>query len=347
MDSPQILTPGLDASASMFRYRLYGLAIASDVAFPELPEIRDVYSAPAPDVVLSLKDSGRSPPNLSGARDWLASFRLPDGSPWLDCARADGGFILRFAETAVFWAARDGRRVICRGSMRELAADDLRHVIIDQMMPRVLGLLGHHALHATAVLTRYGVCAFTGPSGCGKSTLAASFALDGYPCLGDDCLRLQPGPPAIVTPAYPGVRLWRDAFAALAEKSDASAFAIGADQESESKIRLIADGAAFSQDHQPLFRIYRVVRMGGENPAAIDAPRISRLTPREALIELLSQSFRLVVDDREMLAREFAFFRAIVEHVPVRRLEVPGHFSALPGVRRMILQDLEQDLDSH
>ncbi len=55
---------------------------------------------------------------------------------------------------------------------------------------------------------------------------------------------------------------------------------------------------------------------------------------------LLSLAFKLDIQDRRMLTREFDFLHRLVTHIPVRRLTVPDSFAALPAVQAAILHDL-------
>ena len=66
------------------------------------------------------------------------------------------------------------------------------HMLLDQVIPRVLGLQGRVLIHGSAVASPEGrACAFVGMSGRGKSTLAASFYRDGWRMLADDCIQLD------------------------------------------------------------------------------------------------------------------------------------------------------------
>jgi hypothetical protein len=216
----------------------------------------------------------------------------------------------------------------------------MRHLLLDQVLPLVLTIRGRRALHATAVLTPAGVCAFAGPTGTGKSTLAASWLLAGYPVLGDDCLVLEERDGQVLaTPAYPGLRLREDTLKALWNGSGHWRSVA----HYTSKRRLIPDGHhsyGYTQTF-PVARIYSLVRpaeAGGEG--SLVAPRVQRLSPRDRLVELLPFLFHLEVTDRTMLAGHFEFLERVVSHVPVRRLWIPTSFTSLPAVHAAVLLDL-------
>jgi hypothetical protein len=57
-------------------------------------------------------------------------------------------------------------------------------------------------------------------------------------------------------------------------------------------------------------------------------------------MHLLPCLFRLDIQDRAMLTRQFLFLDRLVAQVPVRQLVVPPDFSSLPLVREAVLADL-------
>jgi hypothetical protein len=233
----------------------------------------------------------------------------------------------------------DGQEILCLPEL-EIPSHTVRHLLLDQVLPLVLTIRGLKALHATAVLTPTGVCAFAGATGTGKSTLAASLLLAGYPVLSDDCLVLEEQDGRVsATPAYPGLRLWEDTLKALCHDSGH----LCSVAHYTSKRRLLPDGhgSYFLTETFPVARIYSLVRPAETVKSSLDAPHIERLSPRDSLVELLPFLFHLDVTDRTMLARHFGFLDRVVLHVPVRRLWVPNSFTALPAVHEAVLLDLE------
>lgn len=265
------------------------------------------------------------------------SFALRTGAQGLACAREPGGYRLRFPELADFRVDSLGMEIVCEAA-EGIPACTIRHLLLDQVFPRTLSLLGIDALHATAVLTPHGVCGFTGLTGAGKSTLAASFHLAGYPVLSDDCLVLQQQGDAIMAiPAYPGVRLWDDAAAALCGNQES----LPPVAHYTSKRRVLADShnGSFIEERKTLARIYKLVNAREEESVAADRI-VEAIAGREAFMSLLTSAFRLDITDRKMLARQFHFFERIATLVPVRRLHVSADFSALPAMRKAVFDDL-------
>jgi hypothetical protein len=88
----------------------------------------------------------------------------------------------------------------------------LRHLLLDQVIPRIRGQLGHLVIHASAVTLISGkTVLFVGESGAGKSTLAATCAQHGATVIADDCVLLRSGtkgPECFGN--YPSLRLYAE-----------------------------------------------------------------------------------------------------------------------------------------
>ena len=320
----------------MFRYRVYGLTIESDTCFPELSRLEKPTDRMATEVRVRLDARRRSTPPFSKI---LQTTTLPDGTPWLTTAKVEDGYLLRYIGMADFTLDSAGSVLTCCRVERGVSADTVRHLVLDQVFPMVLNRRGREALHATAIVTPKGVCAFSGPAGSGKSTLAASFFLAGFGALGDDCLALEEQNGSIrVLPGYPGMRLWQDAIAALSAEPGVTTPVANY----TSKRRALESLSAKNFPREPirLHRIYRVGRPKDGEPE-ISSPVIEPLGPRDAFIELVSSSFPLDLFDPEMLTRHFRLMEKVAATVPVRRLKVPNDLSALGAVRKAVLADLD------
>jgi hypothetical protein len=317
------------------RYLFCGATVISDTPLPDLDRV--TAAEPAADSGIVVRQGEREAGRLSPL-SWFLSFTLSTGEPWLACGKGEDGYLLRFFELADFFVSRDGR-TIDYALKPSTTSGTFCHLLLDQVLPLVLNLQGREALHATAVQTPYGVCAFTGPAGAGKSTVAASFLLEGYPVLSDDCLVLEEADGTILaTPAYPGLRLWDDTLEALTNRAGTS---VGVAQYT-SKQRFVGGllHERFPTAPAPLSRIYSLERAAGPADEG-RSPTVEPLSCQESFMDLIASAFRLDVTDRTMLARQFAFLERVVSRVPVRRLRIPNSFAALPGIRKAVLQDLE------
>lgn len=311
----------------MTLYRISELILQSNVPLPELP----YANGKGPECAFRLLPARRPPPTPSG---WFHHCSLPGGERWLSSAKRDGRYLLRFHDLADFVLSHNGERIACYPAPAT-PQETVRHLLLDQVIPRVLNLRGKEALHASAVATPDGACAFMGEAGWGKSTLAGSFLGSGWAPLSDDCLTLKEDEGRILgVPSYPGIRLWPDAAATLSGKTrfvPAAAHFTG-------KRRVGIDGRE-ALAPLPLKGLYVLAPPQKQGEEA--AIKIEPLPPGDGLTELVRYAFPLDISDRVMLARQFLFFGKVVSRIPVRRLTYPRDFSLLPAVQEAILRDME------
>jgi hypothetical protein len=319
----------------VFHYSIYGLILVSDT---ELPELRQLQS-PAPDQEIMVSVCFRAPSYPTTACDsdnaeWLLTSNLPSGQHGALCGRINGGYLLRFPGLTDFIISRDGRDLRCTYFVPGTPLDTLRHLLLDRVLPLVLNLLGANVLHATAVLTPAGVCAFIGPAGAGKSTLAAFLSTAGYQPFCDDCMVVRLNGDVYATPGYPGVRLWDDSLYALGHELT------GDSREPRYwKHRVVPGEHLDCARPRRLSAIYRVRRpAAGEPPLSVT--RIEQLSGREGLMELVSSSYVLDIRDGETLSRHFRFVERLTGSVRLARVHIPNDFSLLPATRDAILSDL-------
>jgi len=258
-------------------------------------------------------------------REWT----LPDGTLWAGFYRTEAGYLLRFPGLADFQLAQDGGRIRCRPVLG-VAAATVRHLYLNQVLPLALCQQGKLVLHASAVEIGGEAVACVGVSGRGKSTLAASFATGGYRFLSDDGLVVEPvaGEPHVV-PCHPSIRLWEDSQAALvgagARRAPPLPFT--------SKARLLA-GASVAFCGQPR-RLRQVYFLGAGEQCA---PAFERMSPAEALIELVKHSFLLDLDEPAPLAAHFNALAELARRPIFHRLDYPRRYADLPEVRRAIVK---------
>jgi hypothetical protein len=317
------------------RYRIYGHILSCNARLHELEQTLCPDSTEYTDLHIQFS-SPDEPIPLSSS--WYLTVSLTDGTPWLRCATHSLGYLLHFPNLADF-VFDTSRSVIHCTPQAKTPTHTLHHLLLDQVLPLVLNYKGHEVLHGAAVVTPYGACAFVGPTGAGKSTLAASFLAAGYPVLTDDCVALSlRGEHILAIPAYPGIRLWDNAIAALFGTTGSCAPM--AHYTSKQRFTAALSAVPFCFSAVPLVGVYVLGTAGDEDAGSVSTPTVSPLTEREALMTLLSLAFKLDIRDRRMLTREFDFLHRLVTHIPVRRLTVPDSFTALPAVQAAILHDL-------
>lgn len=207
----------------------------------------------------------------------------------------------------------DGRRFAITHLDPGLDPRDVEHLLLDQLLPLIMGRLGRLSMHGSAVAWGDEAVAFLGPSGAGKSTLAAMAVRHGGARLvADDQVILEPRPDGIVIhPAYPSVRLWSDSAAAVREP--------GTTIDRKHRIELpTVDGA------RPL-RAIAVIERGAS--LEVTAER-----PRDAIAVIAPHVDRLDPGDRVALRRELEVLSRLCEATRVLRVTLPDGYQALADV---------------
>jgi len=175
---------------------LYGLRIASEFPAPDLPP----WSGDDRAVDLSIR-IGRVP-------------RLTN--PVLDrpLLQADAEGLCRYAipGVAAYEVSADGRQVVIEpdGSPTEA---EIRTFLFGTVFAIVCMKRGLLPLHASCIRMGDKAVAVAGHSGAGKSTLAANLVARGFLLLADDVTVIDmSGEAPTALPAFPRVKLWRDAM---------------------------------------------------------------------------------------------------------------------------------------
>jgi hypothetical protein len=303
-------------------YRFADLVLDADIELPELPELR---SGSAECSVWS------ELPTCNESQDdrWDHHWRGPDGSVTLSCAREAQGYRLGVPGLATFLIGGDGATIAVR-PLAGVSPRTLEHLLIDQVLPRVLALRGRTVIHAGCVATPVGAIAFLGDSGAGKSTLCAELARAGYPLLGDDGIVVSQGArgfEAIAT--YPGLRLLPDPLTALFD--DPPGAEAVADYTAKRRLRCNGVGVTLAAGPEPLRGLYWLA----------PGPRIviDELDQRAGFLALIRSSFQLHLDDPERSGRLFDRVGALSQALPVRRLTYPRELGLLPAVRDALVAD--------
>jgi hypothetical protein len=326
-----VTDPGKARTAD-FRQQAYGLRIVTDVPLPELARLQ--VSARGPTVRAIL---GHRFQRIRLNPRWYLRSRPPGGRIWLRYGKTADGYVLSFPNLADFIVDSSGSQVVCCNASSDISLETIRHLLIDQVLALIVNLRGREAIHATAVATRNGVCAFTGLAGSGKSTLAASFVLAGYPLVCDDCLALCEGKAITAIPGYPGLRLWDDSIRALGASS--RNLKPVAHYTTKSRLKNHSRRTEFCSTPRRLARIYILKRARSSKRSS--GVVIEDLAPADALMGLVEAAYRFDITDRAMLTRQFQFLSRVAERVAVKRLMVPNEFSALSSVREAVIHDLQ------
>jgi hypothetical protein len=283
----------------------------------------------SPDITFELMGAPLSEP--AGGTDWIHHWHTTSGNISISLARLEKDFLLRFPSLADFVVSNDGSHIRAwpvSGNDEET----LRHLLLDQVMPRLLSHQGHLVLHASAIDVNGRAIAFVGETGRGKSTLAASFHLSGYPLLTDDGLLIKEKDNNIkALPCYPSLRLWPESLTALFDEFPSQQAM--ASYSSKNRVRLPQNN---KNEPMELAALFVLEKPALENEAA--TIRVSPLSVRDACMELVRNSFQLDVSNHRQVTSMFAAASIVAEQVPVFSLSYPRDFSILPAVHEAIFQ---------
>ena len=264
---------------------------------------------------------------------------------------ADPSFILtRHGEAAGFQLSySDGTRFVVDGAAKLIwgtyqppqTADDMATYLLGPVLGFVLRQRKITCLHSSGVeICGRAVC-FCGDAGSGKSTTAAALALRGLPVLAEDIVALEEsGGEFHAVPGYPRVCLWPESVSMLLGRADA----LPQLTPGWEKRYLELDGqhAKFSQTELPLGVVYVFApRSSNER-----APRIEELRPREALLELVQNTYMNWVLGRQQRANEFDTLSRLVQQIPVRRIVPHAKPEKIADLCELILQDAQVLLSS-
>jgi hypothetical protein len=300
-----------------YSYRAYGLNLASNLPVSGLgAEHIDFHK---PDLVLEL---GFEP-------DWArAGLRLPSSTRSNSPAApetADPAFCLsaRGADQFFELAYSDGTRFVVDAETKRLCGtwlppftiEDLSTYLLGPVMGFILRQRNIVSLHASTACIEGQAVVLCGESETGKSTTAAALALRGIPVLAEDVSPLkEEAGTFFVESGYARICLWPSAVDTLFGARDA----LPQLTPNWEKRFLALDGvqAKFEPRRQPLGAVYLLAPRAEE----ADAPRIEALGKREALLQLVQNTYMNWLLDRTQRAAELDALARMVARVPVRRI---------------------------
>jgi hypothetical protein len=309
-------------------YAFCGLNVKSDIAIPELPQ-SDLERR---DVLITLKNDREQ----FIEPIWIHHWYSTGGKVIISYGRDDLYHWLSFPELSIFRISANTKEItVC--PFPRTPEEIIRHLIIDQVLPRCLAHRGRIMLHASAVRLDKGLILFLGDSGTGKSTLAGDFYQAGKQILSDDCLWIKDNKETIkAIPTYGNLRLWKDSLENLFPDNQKR------DDKGQDfiKKRIILEQGIPSISKQDL----PVVSMFVLSPSIqklVSEISLTRLTLRESFISIMKQSFQLNVMDVPRLKRRMKVLSRIVPRLPAYRLSMPHDYDLLPVVRKKVLEAVQ------
>ncbi len=313
----------------IYPYRAYGLTLSCDTPVSALrqeltePERYDIVVSLGPETDWVL-EARRLPSRLEHPRSGEVER---DNSPFTLTSFGSGEFFeLAYGNEALFFV--DGAAERLWGTcLPPLTSEDVATYLLGPVMGFVLRRRNVLALHASAVCIGGQAVVLCGESQAGKSTTAAALALQGIAVLCEDVTPLiEVDRRFQVEPGYPRVCLWPDAVEKLFGARDA----LPRLTPSWEKFFLPLDGSnAKFEEHR---RVVSTVYVFAPRVAQANAPRIETMSAREALLDLVQNSYMNWLLDRRQRAAEFDALSKLVTQVPIRRIVPhldPGRIGAL------------------
>lgn len=298
-------------------YTAYGLFLRSDIEIPGL-EPTNSMSIPA-----SVDFTTKHKPDWALEASGLPCEVIHSLPAEPECAdptfvvrEYDGGkfFQLAYGDGTEFFVDGDGAHV-WGTFVTPFTSEDLATYFLGPVMGFVLRRRGVTPLHASALAMGDFAVAISGAAGAGKSTTAAALALRGAPVLCEDIAALDESAGDFsVRAGYPRVCLWPDAV----EKLLGETTALPNLTPNWDKKFLALDGgrAQFAEGALPLGAVYLL----SNRVADESVPRFEELSGKEALLELVQNTYMNALLDREQRAAEFELLSRLVTRVSCKRV---------------------------
>lgn len=331
MHSGSGLIPGTDLKLAPI-YRVFDIYLRSELVLPLQPE------AAAQHVSLEVVYGPSAEVDETGFC-WFNEWKADDGAISMAAAQRDGSYLIRFPGLADFTVDPSLEFVQVFPSP---ATDEgvLAHLLVDQLIPRLLNQQGHLVVHASSVALPDGkVVAFLGNTGQGKSTLAASFMEYGCELIADDCLLLDCSKgPVMTVPAYRSLRLWPDSVGAL--------FSGGSNflpmSPSMDKFQWILPATSCAEDAGRLAAVFILSPRTGETEVTLS--RVEALHGAEATMALVQSLFVLDIESTTVVQRNVQqSARVAASGLPMFRLVYPRSYEGLRELFDLIVTATSSD----
>lgn len=312
------------------KYRMFDICLDSAIPLPDLPE----YHTDGTDLPYFTIAIQQAVPVAETCVKWFHHWKSASGQIIVSAGRNDSGFRLRFPKLVDYQITDNGRRV-CAYPRPEVPDSTVRHLLLDQVIPRILGQRGRLVLHAGAVaLEDNGAVGIVGASGWGKSTLVSSFHQHGAPLITDDCLLIKYEDKHLLGVAnYPGIRLFADSadavFGAQRRVSQMAHYS--------TKQRVLMDTRNV-RDNVNASRLNALFFLNDPGiPPASDGVTVSPVRGMKELMTLIGQVFLLDVGDKKLMGKQFQHCGNIIDSgLPIFKLCYPRVHHMLPEVRQAV-----------
>jgi hypothetical protein len=309
---------------------IFDIALDCEIPLPELA----LADKPRQTIVVKRASS----PCFAGYPvEWFHDWPDVDGGIAISGGRVEDNYVLRFPGQVDFLISINERAITCFHAAG-VPEETIRHLLLDQAVPRMLGQMGELIVHASAICLPEGAgIAFLGNSGWGKSTLTASYLDSEASFITDDCLLLNISDAGVYGIAnYYGARLFEDSARALfSEPYFTSGVAHYTDKKRISLFHL----PRAAKQKVPLAALFVL-----NDPTQADNETDVSITPligAAGLMSIIKQTFFIDVTDKKTYAGQFETLGKIVGlDTKMYNLSYPRRHESLPLVRQAIKQTL-------
>jgi len=262
----------------------------------------------------------------------------------------DGAFtVSEFADRRFFQLAySDGTRFLMDDAATRiwgepgpgLCYEDLCIYLLGPVMGFVLRQRGTVTSHASSLAVHGRALALVGEAGAGKSMTAAALAR-GWPVLGQDVCALAESPSGyqVLLPAYPR-GLWPDSVDFLFSSREALPLMVPGWEKRF--LSLDGSSAQFASSPAPLAAIFLLAGRSNEERA----PHIESISQREALLQLVQNTYMNWYLDRHQRAEEFEVLTRLVSSIECCRVIPSSDPARLPALAELVERHVLRLLDS-
>lgn len=317
------------------KYTIFDKVLESNIP---LPELKETGSKKANLFFCS------SPSTSPGHSDitWNHHWRLPNGLLSISSGKRNTDYWLLFPQIAHFRITPSSNSITSY-QRPEIPANSIRHLLLDQVIPRLLSHKGEQVLHASAVQINNSAILFSGESGWGKSTIASFFHAHGHPLLTDDCMMLkQAGSKVMGTASYCGARLFQDILTLLPGTHQENSTVPVSHYGTKKRLRIASSNEGKSIPVKAIFILNNPELSQISNHTAI-----MKICGAAAAMALVKNCFPLDISDTKRMGKQLQKLACIgnTDKLSIYSLNYPRKAELLPYIMRTILTTLHPESD--
>lgn len=238
-------------------------------------------------------------------------------------------FYAHIDKVALFRIDIHAREILFAFPDNRWTSHTLRHLLRDQIEPRIIAHKGALVIHAAAVEIESGAVLFVGKSGAGKSTIAAKISQLSGLLISDDAVEVAEANGKWCAKAInPSLRLLPESVEALSLLTDKSEPVAHYSRKAQFQI----DGP---KGPVPITTIFIL-----DEPPAANRTSISAIRPANAFVALLKASFVLDPSRQDLMLKHKEGLSALLREAPVLNLSYKRDLSELAGLADEILNSI-------